>query len=110
MKVLVFGYSENSERYSYMAFNLLKEYGHQVQAFNPRVDDPKLLDKNFDTLTLYVSSAVSDKFIDLILSLAFKRIIINPGTENNKLAEKLNAFGVEVVNGCTLVMLKTGQF
>ena len=110
MKVLVFGYSDNPDRYSYLAANLLQDYKHETIKFNPRDDDPKLLDKNFDTVTLYVSGPVSNKFQDLLLGINFKRVIFNPGTENDQLEEKLKARGVEVVHGCTLVMLRTSQF
>ncbi|MDD4976715.1 MAG: CoA-binding protein [Bacteriovorax sp.] len=110
MKVLVFGYSDNPDRYSNIAANLLQDYKHETIKFNPRVDDPKLLDKNFDTVTLYVSPPVADQFQDLLLGLNFKRVIFNPGTENFQLEEKLKNKGVEVVRGCTLVMLRTSQF
>lgn len=108
--VLVFGYSDNPDRYSYMAFNLLKDYKHNVTAFNPRVDDPKALPKKFDTLTLYVSPPVADKFEDLLMSLDVKRVIFNPGTENQKFIDLFQSRGVEVVIGCTLVMLRTNQY
>lgn len=35
---------------------------------------------------------------------------MNPGAENFALAEKAEAAGIEVVEGCTLVMLQTGEF
>jgi predicted CoA-binding protein len=108
--VLVFGYSENPERYSYIAYNLLKEYKYQVIAFNPRSDNPSLIPQSFDTLTLYVSPAVADKFEDLLMSKSFKRVIFNPGTENESLKKKWEARGVEIIIGCTLVMLRTNQF
>jgi predicted CoA-binding protein len=108
--VLVFGYSDNPERYSYIAYNLLKEYNHKVMTFNPHTDNLALLPKNFDTLTLYVGPAVSDKFQDLLLNLEIKRVIFNPGTENPSLEKKWISKGIEVVRGCTLVMLKTNQF
>ena len=108
--VLVFGHSDNPERYSNMAFNLLKDFKHEVSSFSPRVDDPKGLKADFDTVTLYVSEAVADKFEDVLLSLRFKRVIFNPGTENPKLEKKLRDRGVEIIHGCTLVMLRTHQF
>jgi predicted CoA-binding protein len=110
MKVLVFGYSDNPDRYSYLAANLLEEYKHEIIKFNPRIDDPKYLDKKIDTITLYVSKPVADKFQDILLGINTKRVIFNPGTENDQLEEKLKIKGVEVVRGCTLVMLRTSQF
>ena len=45
-----------------------------------------------------------------ILKLHPKRIIMNPGAENATLATAAQAQQIEVVEGCTLVMLRTGQF
>ncbi len=108
--VLVFGYSDNPERYSYMAFELLKDYGHKAVAFNPRTDDFKSLAKSFDTITLYVNPTIGEKFSDGLLKIKTKRVIFNPGTENPVLEKKFQELGVEIVIGCTLVMLKTNQY
>lgn len=112
MKTLVFGYSDNPERYSFKAYNLLKDYKHEVVAFNPRNDDINSINYNypFDTLTMYVGEAISDKFLEQILKLNFKRIIFNPGSENPRLEKKCLEKQIEVVHGCTLVMLKTNQY
>jgi len=109
-KVVVFGYSDNPEKYSNKAYLLLKEYKHSAIKFNPRSQDIKEIPPTFDTLTLYLSPQVSEKFSNEILNLKFKRAIFNPGTENHILEQKLISLGVEVVHGCTLVMLKTSQF
>jgi hypothetical protein len=37
-------------------------------------------------------------------------VIMNPGADNFALAEKAEEAGIEVVEDCTLVMLRTGQF
>lgn len=109
-KVIVFGYSDNPERYSNMAYHLLNDFHHETIKYNPREQEGSELPKSCDTVTLYMSAAISDKFSDVLLNLDFKRIIFNPGTENVKLEEKLLAKGIEVVHGCTLVMLRTDQF
>lgn len=109
-RVLVFGFSDNPERYSNMAYNLLLQYGHSVTAFNPRIDNINTLSGHFHTLTLYVSEAVSNKFLSEILALSFDRLIINPGAENDKLEQAVVKSGRELVHGCTLVMLRTNQF
>ena len=111
MKVLVFGYSENPDRYSYMAARLLEDYKHEVTTINPRQDAELLrATEGFHTLTLYVSPAISDKYQDLLLKTKPKRVIFNPGTENENLMKKFQTLGAEVVTGCTLVMLRTNQF
>lgn len=109
-KVLVFGFSDNPERYSNMAYRLLKDFDHRPVAFNPRSDDPAKLDKEFDTITLYVNPTVHEKFEPLIDQLKFKRVIFNPGTEDERLMKKYRDKGIEVVVGCTLVMLRTDQY
>ena len=110
MKTVVFGYSDNPERYSYKAYHLLLEFKHEAVAFNPRSDDMASLADPFDTLSLYVGEAISNKFLNQILNLKFKRIIFNPGTENAELEKKILEKNIDVVHGCTLVMLKTDQF
>ena len=110
MKVVVFGYSDNPERHSNIAFHLLNEYGHETFKYNPREHESSDLPEHCDTVTLYMSAAISDKFSDVLMDLDFKRIIFNPGTENPALEKKLTIKGVEVIHGCTLVMLRTNQF
>lgn len=109
-KVLVFGFSDNPDRYSHMAYNLLKQFEHRPTPFNPRTDDPSKLEREFDTVTLYVNPSVHEKFEPILDKLKFKRIIFNPGTEDERLMKKYQDRGVEVVQGCTLVMLRTDQY
>lgn len=107
---VVFGFSDNPERYSNKAFSLLKQFEHQTFPFNPRVDDINNIPKKFHTLTMYVNREISSKFAADILKLDFKRIIFNPGAENPDLEELLKSKKIEIVHGCTLVMLKTDQY
>ncbi len=111
MKTMVFGYSDSPDRYSYMAHELLKSYGHESLPINPRHEEElKDLASDIHTLTLYVNPTVSAKFQDLLVGLHPKRVIFNPGTESPELQKKFEKAGSEVVVGCTLVMLRTGQF
>lgn len=111
MKVLVFGYSENPDRYSYMAAELLKDYKHETVTINPRqVEELGKISTDYHTLTLYVNPQISDKYQDILLKSKPKRVIFNPGTENPTLQKKFEIQGAEVVIGCTLVMLRTNQF
>lgn len=107
---VVFGYSDNPERYSNKAFQLLNEFNHKVIGFNPRTDLLKNLPQDFHTLTMYVNRELSTKFMPDILKLNFQRIIFNPGSENDELAKACTKLNREVVHGCTLVMLKTDQY
>ena len=107
---VVFGFSDNPERYSNKAFSLLNEFEHNTLAFNPRTEDIKKIPENFHTLTMYVNQEISTKFMNDILKLNFKRIIFNPGAENSDLEKKLLDKKIEVIHGCTLVMLRTDQY
>jgi uncharacterized protein len=61
-------------------------------------------------VTLYLGQERSNPLIDEIIAAKPRRIIMNPGAENSALAAKAEKAGIEVVEGCTLVMLRTGQF
>ena len=116
-KVLVVGASENPSRYSNKAILKLKENNHEVFAFS---DSPgevagieistKFPEKEMDTLTLYLSSKNQKPYYNNIINLNSKRIIFNPGSENDELCLLAHEKGIEVINACTLVMLSVGDF
>ena len=119
MNVAVLGASDNPSRYSYKAVNMLKEYDHTVFPIHPSIDEiegltvfPEFsrITQPVDTVTVYLSRRNSESIADALLALAPRRVIFNPGAENADLAEQLRNAGVEVIEACTLVMLKTGQF
>jgi hypothetical protein len=49
-------------------------------------------------------------YYEYILSLKPKRIIFNPGTENDELENLATKQGIEVLEACTLVLLSTAQY
>jgi hypothetical protein len=63
-----------------------------------------------DTVTMYLGKQRSDPLVDEIVNAKPRRIIMNPGAENDDLAEKAKAAGIEVDYACTLVLLQTGAF
>ncbi len=117
-KTLVIGASENPQRYSNMAIKKLAQNNHPIVAVGNKagiVDEipiqTKVLDTaDINTVTLYIGPKHQAKYFDIIAALQPKRIIFNPGTENNELALFAEQNNIEVVHGCTLVMLSTGQF
>jgi len=66
--------------------------------------------KDIHTITLYIGPARQSVFYEYLLSLKPKRIIFNPGTENDAFLQKAREQGVEIIQDCTLVMLETGVF
>lgn len=118
-RVAVLGASPDEERYAFKAMKMLGEHGHIAVPVHPRghevlgVTALKSLaefTEQVDTLTMYVGHKASDGELDRILALKPRRVVFNPGSENPSLAEKLRAAGIEVVEACTLVMLRTDQF
>ena len=119
MNVAVLGASPKPERYSNQAVALLKEAGHAVFPVHPiaaeihglRVyralaDIPAPL----DTVTVYLAPAQSAALVDGLRRARPRRIILNPGAENPALAAALEGDGCHVLEACTLVLLRTGQF
>jgi hypothetical protein len=47
---------------------------------------------------------------DTILGIQPRRIIFNPGTENPELEGLAQEKGIQAIEACTLVMLKTNQY
>lgn len=117
-KTLVIGASNNPERYSFLAVNRLRNAGHPVVAIGLKpvqvaditVDTEKKPFDEVDTVTLYLNPSRQKEYYDYILSLKPKRIIFNPGTENEELEAKAKEQGIQTMDACTLVLLSTGQF
>lgn len=120
--VAVLGASSDPSRYSYKAIQMLQDYGHKAVPIHPRekevlglsvIPDLKALAKSgqkIDTLTIYVNSAISEKYEHEIITLAPRRVIFNPGAESSALEKSFKHNGIEVENACTLVLLRTDQF
>lgn len=117
-RTLVIGASTNPSRYSYLAADRLKENGHPFvlvgrdngkvfgEEIRPNMEDVG----DIDTVTLYINPTIQTQYYDKILKLKPKRIIFNPGTENQEFEKLAEAEGIEVIEACTLVMLGSGQF
>ena len=63
-----------------------------------------------DTITIYLNPFHQLQYYDYILSLKPKRIIFNPGAENDELADLAAKNGITPVEACTLVLLSTNQY
>jgi uncharacterized protein len=117
-KTLVLGASDNPSRYSYMAIQRLRKHGHPVVAIGRKttrvadvtVEAEKKQFENIDTVTLYLNPQHQQGYYDYILSLNPKRIIFNPGAENDELITIANQKGIETLEACTLVLLSTSQY
>ena len=116
---LVLGASSKPERYSYKAIERLRAAGHTVQALGSREGsvadvtiqtDTQHIHQPIDTVSLYLSPRWQESYTEWLLSIAPKRVLFNPGTENPKLVQQLISKGIAAENACTLVLLSTDQY
>jgi len=116
---LIVGLSNKPDRYAYRAAKMLKAYGHQVEAFGLKPET--VLDIHVktvwneihpgpDTVTLYVNPARQAEMIPHIIQLKPRRIIFNPGTENDAFESLAQKAGIQTEIACTLVLLATGTY
>ncbi len=118
MNVLVIGASLKSTRYSNIAIKMLNDYHHQVFAIGLReglVDGIKIEKgipqlKDIHTVTLYLNPQRQKDYYQYIVSLKPKRVIFNPGTENNEFYQILEKNNIKVEVACTLVLLRSNLF
>ena len=115
---MVIGASADPTRYSHQAVKNLTAQGHLVVALGNR---PGFIDHTpivvgspmveaVDTITLYLSQQHQKEYYNYILSLHPKRIIFNPGAENEELVALAESKGIQTLEACTLVLLSTHQY
>lgn len=119
-KTVIIGASTNTNRYAYLAAEMLTEYRHEIvpvgikkgeilgHAIMNIADRPSI--KEVDTVTLYIGPQHQPEHYNYILSLKPKRVIFNPGTENREFELLLEESGIEAIEACTLVMLRSHQY
>ena len=117
-KTLIIGATHNQTRYAYIATQMLLDYGHEVALFGIKKGSvlgiPILNDwpskEEIDTITMYVNPLIQEALYKDILALKPRRIVFNPGTENEKLAHMAHTQNIATQNACTLVLLRTNQY
>lgn len=117
-KTLIIGSSEDPTRYASLAAGRLRKHDVSFVPLGIKTGTiegqpivtgkPDL--KDIHTVTLYISPKRQPEYYDYIISLHPKRVIFNPGTENDDFAQQLENKGIEAIEGCTLVMLGTGTY
>ena len=119
-KTVIIGATTNQGRYAYLAARMLAEYKHEfvpVGIKDGAVFGKEILDifkkpsiPDVHTVTLYIGPRRQPEHIDYILGLKPKRIIFNPGTENEEFVRRAEEKGIEALEACTLVMLRSYQY
>ena len=117
--VVILGASPKPERYAYRAMEMLRAHGHRAIPVNPAFPEilgescyPSITDvpEPIETVTMYLGPQRSQLLVAEILAAKPRRIIMNPGAENDDLATQARNAGIEVDYACTLVLLQTGAF
>ena len=99
---------------------MLKDHGHEfvpigmkrgsVLGFDIIDIRSKPMLGDVDTVTIYVGPSRQPDWYEYILSMKPRRVIFNPGTENQEFERLVDASGASAIEACTLVMLRTGQY
>ncbi|MDX3916462.1 MULTISPECIES: CoA-binding protein [Olivibacter] len=118
MKTLILGATTNPARYAYLAANRLVAAGHEIVNVGIKkgavagvdIVPPREPLHDIHTVTLYIGPKLQGQYYDYLMKTKPKRIIFNPGTENDELAALAKTNGIEPVYACTLVLLSTGQY
>lgn len=120
MKTVIIGATPNPSRYAFIAAGMLMEYGHEIvpvgikkgELFGKPIlnmrEQPHISD--VDTITLYIGPDHQPEWYNYLIGLKPRRIIFNPGTENREFEQLAIRNGIEPIEACTLVMLRTGQY
>jgi len=101
-----------------LATKLLVAHGHPVACIGLKpghIDDTPIVTgepvlTEIHTITLYVNPTAQHALIPYLFSLNPRRIIFNPGTENEAFTMVAKQKGIETMDACTLVLLNTGQY
>ena len=117
-KTLVLGASVNPERYSNIAIKRLVLKSYQVFAIGIKkgkineinINNELIAHKKIHTVTLYLNKKKQKEYYNYILSLKPKRVIFNPGTENQEFYKILEKESIAYSEACTLVLLSTNQY
>lgn len=99
---------------------MLAEYDHETVLLGIKkgdIDGNQILNirerpliTDVDTITLYIGPQRQPEWYDYLLGLKPKRIIFNPGTENAEFEALAEKQGIEALEACTLVLLRSRQF
>jgi|TARA_B110000908_G_scaffold9573_1_gene11590 hypothetical protein len=115
---LVFGASLKEDRYSNRVIKKLRENKQEVVAFglregivsNVTIATELINYEHIDTVSLYLSPKRQEAYYKYIISLKPRRVLFNPGTENNTFVKLLEENNIESDVECSLVLLATNQY
>jgi predicted CoA-binding protein len=129
--VVILGASPRPDRYSNKAIHSILQHGHTPIPINPKYENIEGLlcfsdlrklkehmntssesdeQKQIHTICLYLNPSLLKEHVKSIIDIKPKRVIFNPGTEDDEVAIRLEQNNIEALFACTLVLLATHQF
>ena len=114
MNVVVLGASNNPSRFSLLAVHNLLRAGHKVWPIGNKnitiegldmITSHEPIKEEIDLITIYLNYWHQQEWYHFILHTKPKKIIFNPGAENDELAMLAEEDGIEVMEACTLVLI-----
>lgn len=117
-KTLVLGASITPSKYSNIAIHRLVESNFDVVAVGGKEGSVKGVKiysiqkkfENIDTVCLYLNANNQKNYYDYIVSLNPRRVIFNPGAENDEFEKFLSLNNIASERSCTLVLLSIGEY
>jgi uncharacterized protein len=119
-KTVVLGATPDESRYANLACHMLHNAGFEfvpVGIKRGEILGKPILDlrsnplvQGTHTVTLYIGPSNQSEWYDYVFSLNPQRIIFNPGAENPEFKSLAERRGIEAVEACNLVLIRTGQF
>ncbi len=115
---LVLGASLNPNRYSNIAIKRFLDKNIPVVAVGVKkgtvlgvqIEDEKKDFQNIDNVTLYMNAERQKDFYEYVISLKPRRVIFNPGAENEEFVALLEKNNIRAEIACTLVLLSIDQY
>lgn len=117
-KTLVLGASTTPSKYSNIAIHRLVDQNFDVVAIGGKKGIVKGIKiyltqnkfENIDTVSLYLNARNQKDYYDYIVALSPRRVIFNPGTENDEFEKILSLNNIASERSCTLVLLSIGEY
>jgi hypothetical protein len=117
-KTLVLGASATPSKYSNIAINRLVDNHIQVVAIGSKkafvkgvkIHTTPVKFDDIDTVNLYLNANNQKNYYDYIVALNPRRVIFNPGAENEEFEKILAANNIAFERSCSLVLLSIGEY
>lgn len=115
---LVLGASLNPNRYSNIAIKRLLDKKYPVVALGQKkgsvlgvkIDDERKEYQDIDTVTLYLNPERQKDFYEYVISLKPRRVIFNPGAENDEFVQLLESNNIKAEVACRLVLISIDEY